>query len=172
MFSYMNAFRGISGTTSIWGFETDRNQFPTLFRVNVEWPLVEDFEHNISMVGTDGLPVGDLSWYENIATGIENDPAEVIANFILEQNYPNPFNPETTIRYHLRESNNVTLAVFDVTGKLVRTLVSGERQAVGSYQARWDGKNNSGLTVPSGVYFYRLNTAETISASRKMLLVK
>ncbi len=91
--------------------------------------------------------------------------SEIPSKFSLSQNYPNPFNPSTTIRYNLPRSGSVKLAVFDVMGREVETLVN-ERQAAGSYEATFDG---SGFA--SGVYFYRL-TAEGYRETRKMFLVK
>jgi hypothetical protein len=75
--------------------------------------------------------------------------------FVLDQNYPNPFNPHTTISYSLPENSHVSLKIFSVTGQLVRTLQEGNRSA-GRHVASWDGLNDKGNSVGSGVYFYRL----------------
>ena len=93
----------------------------------------------------------------------------------LLPNYPNPFNPETWIPYQLLEPSEVTVNIYTVKGKLVRTLTLGHKFA-GIYQSRtraayWDGKNNVGESVASGVYFYTL-TAGEFSATRKMLIRK
>ena len=93
----------------------------------------------------------------------------------LLQNYPNPFNPETWIPYQLAKPAAVTLIIYAVDGKLVRTLDLGH-QPVGSYQNRsraayWDGRNEIGEPVASGVYFYMLK-AGTFTATRKMLILK
>ena len=93
----------------------------------------------------------------------------------LLANYPNPFNPETWIPYHLAVPSEVTLHIFAVNGALVRTLDLGHQPA-GMYQQRtraayWDGKNEVGESVASGVYFYRL-TAGDFTATRKMLIKK
>ena len=93
----------------------------------------------------------------------------------LLANYPNPFNPETWIPYHLAESTEVTLQIFAVNGTLVRTLDLGHQPA-GMYQQRtraayWDGRNQLGEPVASGVYFYTL-TAGDFTATRKMLIRK
>jgi hypothetical protein len=88
----------------------------------------------------------------------------------LEQNSPNPFNPQTAIRFTLDARESVTLAVYDVSGRLVRTLVSGTRN-VGAHSVTWDGRDNAGATVGSGVYFYRLDAGK-FSATRKMILLK
>ncbi len=93
----------------------------------------------------------------------------------LLPNYPNPFNPETWIPYHLAESVEVTVSIYAVDGNLVRAIELGS-QLAGLYQNRsraayWDGKNDVGESVASGVYFYRL-TAGEFSATRKMLILK
>jgi flagellar hook capping protein FlgD len=88
----------------------------------------------------------------------------------LEQNSPNPFNPQTAIRFTLAATQDVTLAVYDVSGRLVRMLASG-RQDVGSHSITWDGRDNSGHTVSSGVYFYRLDAGK-FSQTRKMVMLK
>lgn len=88
----------------------------------------------------------------------------------LTGNYPNPFNPETTISYSLPEDTDVKLEVYNVRGQLVKTLVDGYQQA-GERQAVWNGTDESGREVGSGVYFYKLAT-ETQQDVRRMVLVK
>ncbi len=88
----------------------------------------------------------------------------------LAQNEPNPFNPTTNIRFSVPEKGNVTLNVYDANGRLVRTLASGVREA-GDHDVSWDGRDNAGATVGSGVYFYRL-TAGKFSESKKMVMLK
>lgn len=93
----------------------------------------------------------------------------------LLPNYPNPFNPETWIPYQLSEPAEVTLRIYAINGKLVRSLALGQMPA-GIYQSRsraayWNGKNNVGESVASGIYFYTL-TADNFSATRKMIIRK
>ena len=88
----------------------------------------------------------------------------------LSQNYPNPFNPETTISYNIAQRGSVRLSVYALTGQLVRTLVDGER-AAGSYSVMWDGMDDAGRGVASGVYVCRLKTGD-YQASQKMLLLR
>ena len=94
---------------------------------------------------------------------------------VLAQNFPNPFNPETWIPYQLSESTKVGIQIYDISGRLVRTLNLGW-QPVGSYMtparaAYWDGRNEIGEPVSSSVYFYTL-TAGDFTATRKMLILK
>lgn len=88
----------------------------------------------------------------------------------LHQNFPNPFNPSTTIRYDLTKTSKVSLKIYDILGQEVRTLVSG-KQSSGVYNVKWDGKNNLGNPVSSGVYVYRIEAAGFVS-SRKMMFLK
>ena len=93
----------------------------------------------------------------------------------LLRNYPNPFNPETWIPYQLAESAEVTLTIYDMNGKLVQRLAMGH-QAAGMYQSRsravyWDGRNQLGESVASGLYFYTL-TADNFTGTRRMMIVK
>jgi hypothetical protein len=88
----------------------------------------------------------------------------------LEQNTPNPFNPQTAIRFTLGATQNVTLAVYDVSGGLVRMLASGTKE-MGTHTITWDGRNDAGATVSSGVYFYRLDAGK-FSSTKKMVMLK
>ena len=111
--------------------------------------------------------------------GIEN-LEKLLASLIPEEtallaNYPNPFNPETWIPYQLAELAEVTLTIYDMNGRLVRRLAIGH-QTAGRYQSRsraayWDGRNQPGESVASGLYFYTL-TAGDFTATRRMLILK
>ncbi len=94
---------------------------------------------------------------------------------ILGQNYPNPFNPETWIPYQLSKDSDVTIKIYDVSGRSIRTMNLGH-QSTGSYMtsetaAYWDGKNGAGEFVSSGIYFYSLQT-KNFSATRRMVILK
>lgn len=98
---------------------------------------------------------------------VKQTSIETPNNFSLSQNYPNPFNPSTRINYDLRNSNFVSLKVFDMLGKEVASLVN-EKQNTGSYSVDF---NSSEFNLPSGIYFYTLNAGE-FKETRKMVLVK
>ena len=118
---------------------------------------------------------GSLAFKE----GIEN-LERLLASLIPEEtallaNYPNPFNPETWIPYQLADPAEVTLTIYDMNGKLVRRLALGH-QAAGMYQNRsravyWDGRNQLGEPLASGLYFYTL-TADKFTATRRLLILK
>jgi len=90
--------------------------------------------------------------------------------FVLDQNYPNPFNSETTIRLTLPAAGWVELSIYDLSGQKVEVLVNGWRPA-GDYSVRWDGRDQRGDALASGVYLYRLQTGGEVGA-RKLLLLK
>jgi len=90
--------------------------------------------------------------------------------FGLDSNYPNPFNPATTIRYALPEGANVSLVVYNILGQQVRTLVSGA-QGPGVHSVVWDGRDEAGRQMSTGVYIYRLQ-AGAFAQVKKMILAK
>jgi len=91
-------------------------------------------------------------------------------DYTLAQNYPNPFNASTMIRFGLPEKSHVTVEVFNALGRKVTTLVDGPLSA-GNYVVDWDGTNDIGETVATGVYLYRLST-DLSTTTRKMVLLK
>lgn len=105
-----------------------------------------------------------------LVTGVTMDPVSVPTAFELSQNYPNPFNPTTEIRFALPKASNVKLVVYDIIGRVVKTLVD-QRLDAGGHRAMWSGRDESGKTVASGVYFYHIQ-ADGFNATKKMVLTK
>jgi hypothetical protein len=105
-----------------------------------------------------------------VLTEISYPGSGIPQEMVLIGNYPNPFNPETVIRYGLSDRAQVVLQIFNNLGQSVRTLVN-ETQSAGYKAVRWDGKNNFGEPLPSGVYIYRLAAGNYVE-SKKMLFVK
>jgi hypothetical protein len=85
--------------------------------------------------------------------------SDLPATFAVSRNYPNPFNPTTTIRYQIPSDERVTLTVYNVLGQMVRTLVD-QHQTAGYYSVIWDGRNESGVELGSGTYFYSIRAGE------------
>jgi flagellar hook assembly protein FlgD len=101
-----------------------------------------------------------------------NDKANVPKVFALSQNYPNPFNPVTHFSVDVPRTSEVEIAVFDLLGRKITTLLTGEQPA-GSIGIEWDGRDGNSLSVPSGVYFVRMNAkADGFSTVRKIMLMK
>lgn len=102
-------------------------------------------------------------------TGIE-DRGEIPTDFELYQNYPNPFNNSTEIRFMLAERSRIELSIYDLLGRKVRTIANGEYGA-GSYSVTWEGSDDNGQRVTSGVYFYVIGDGSRLE-SKKMVLLK
>jgi immune inhibitor A len=139
----------------------------------VSSPNSDSYTNGPSFVGVQNISaVGNVINADLIvgfAAGIEDDPT-VPNDFGLAQNYPNPFNPRTTIGFSLPVYSNVRLEVYNVMGELTATLYDGALSA-GAHTVTWDGIDNNGSDVSSGVYFYRLETEDEV-LSKKMLLIK
>lgn len=104
------------------------------------------------------------------STAIDDEIINIPDEFSLEQNYPNPFNPKTVIQYRLSLTENVELSIYNTLGQKIKTLVN-QKQTAGFHQVQWDGKNDAGVQVSSGIYWYRLKAGSFVQ-TRKMLLVK
>ncbi|MFC1614454.1 FlgD immunoglobulin-like domain containing protein, partial [Gemmatimonadota bacterium] len=153
-----------------------------------EMTLLAAAGNDIPVSRMEGLTAGDVAYLENIMAQMnlsaedgkkfrlalygDTGPASLPKAFSLAQNVPNPFNPSTTINFDVPQetSVNVTLKIFNIRGRLVNTLVNDKRQS-GTYSVFWDGTDDLGRQVPSGVYFYRMQAGNFIQ-TRKMVLLK
>ena len=101
----------------------------------------------------------------NIVTAIEqNNFSSIPSDFKLDQNYPNPFNPSTKIKYAIPQLSFITLKVYDILGREIETLVNTEKPA-GAYVVKFDGHS-----LPSGVYFYRIQAGDFVDTKKFILL--
>ncbi len=153
-------------------FERDDYGTPTVRQIAVASDKI-----NASGVSQPYVTAGQRpSWFAigQRPVGIEEDGISP-KSFTLAQNFPNPFNPETTIRYELNRSAEVELAIYDISGRQVTTLVSG-RQVAGQYQVTWNGLDRRGNPVASGIYLYRLESRHQNGSverfTRKMTFLK
>ena len=119
----------------------------------------------LALFGRDGFEVSAES-----RSGVLRVVNALPQVYALQQNYPNPFNPVTTIAYELPDAARVRLAVYNILGQNVRTLVAAMQNA-GYYKMNWDGRNDAGEQVTSGVYIYRL-VARDFVQQRKMVLLR
>ena len=142
----------------------------TLSNVQIDQRIV--IEEGISApVDPDGKSIlawGEIKRSKPCIQGIGVD-------YKLEQNYPNPFNPETWIPYRLKNEASVSISIYNAAGRLIRTLDVGYKGA-GAYLSRsraayWDGKNEAGEQVSSGLYFYSIHAGE-FTATKKMIVTK
>ncbi len=190
---FSSDIRSIGIIDQVWDFRVESNQADEIVILSFDWigNLPEEWEiylideslkltHNLKQnpvysVKTGNnllsknlrLAIGKKSFVENIA----GEAGLVPDHFQLFQNFPNPFNPETNIRYNLAETTQIKLIVYNLQGRLVRTLIHGEEQTAGFKNVIWDGRNDSGLRVSSGVYIYTVTMGKKLF-SRKMLMMK
>ena len=159
---------GINSVTIPW--HQPRRESDTQITIELE------FDGNMNTDGTLTFTVGAgaIAGYNGSALTAQITVTAIRENALLA-NFPNPFNPETWIPYQLAKPTEVTITIYAVNGQVVRTLALGH-QLAGMYESRsraahWDGKNEFGESVASGLYFYTL-TAGDFSATRKMLIRK
>ena len=136
--------RNTSGSFGLYTFQMDGDGIPGYF---------------------DNLVVAQSPW-----TSVDNKSSNIPEGYALEQNYPNPFNPETRISYQLNEGGFTSLTVFNLLGSEIKTLVT-EEQPAGSYSVTWDGTDELGNKMPSGIYFYALRSGNFV-ATKKMIMMK
>jgi len=121
-------------------------------------------------VTDDDLHVFDENNNEvNIVTDVHDDVI-IPTQYRLLQNYPNPFNPTTTITYSIPVTSEVSIDIFNILGQKIKTLTE-ETKTIGQHSVIWDGTDNFGLPVSSGVYIYQLKTNDFV-ATNKMLYIK
>ena len=143
----------------------------------VEWPLPLDFSYSATSAAatpcTHGGPVGSthhMTHTADLTMGTTPEGEIVPGAFALAQNYPNPFNPSTEISFTLNEAADVNLSIFNMLGQKVRTLTTGSKPA-GVYSLEWDGRDEMGQSVSTGIYLYTLTNGST-SITKKMALMK
>jgi endo-1,4-beta-xylanase len=143
---------GVKGIT-LWGYQQDQM-----------WQV------SCYLVNSDGTSRPALNWLaqyikDNPLTGVSETSSKLPSSYKLKQNFPNPFNPTTNIQYDIPKTSKVTLKIYDVLGRIVQTLVNTEQKA-GNYSVTFNAQNLS-----SGVYFYRLEAGNYVSA-KKLILIK
>ena len=116
----------------------------------------------------NGVLYGDTT---KIITSIFDTETNIPERIHLYQNYPNPFNPNTTIKFALNVSGNVSITIYDLIGNETKRLFNEQWKSAGEYEVVWDGRLENGNLAASGIYFYRLKTENKI-ISRKMILLK
>jgi hypothetical protein len=195
--NFINCKMGIGDTT--WGTNINGIPCDSFYNILID-PLFGDTLNDFHLkegspcidAGDNSVaPDSDLDGNTRIVDGNEDDSAVVdlgayeyqpsvgiaeelktfsTGDFVIFQNYPNPFNPQTTIEYYLPRSGWVNLAIYNVLGQKIKVLVN-DFQTKGKKSITWDGKDQKGKMVATGIYYYRLRTSDYID-SKKMLLIK
>ncbi len=186
----------VCGTVNNFPNMLDVVVFKTDVNGNLLWEITfsspnEDRAYDIEQIDDNGfILTGMWGFRQNVSfsdaflmrlepdvpTGIGQSPTVDVSGFELFNNYPNPFNPATILRFQIPQRNLsdrglTTLTVYDVLGKEIKTLVN-EAFAPGSYEVRWDGTDNAGQAVSSGVYLYQLRVGNAYVQTRKMVLMR
>ena len=130
------------------------------------WLPIED----VFGTATDLAFTLDADIEQNITDVPNVNESRLVKTFALNQNYPNPFNPETKITFQFPQASQVTLRIFNILGKEIITLVNEQYQA-GKHTVNWNGKDNLGNVVSSGIYFYQLR-AGNFTQAKKMILLR
>jgi hypothetical protein len=133
-----------------------------------EWRWDSGYYYKVSALDVHGNESGYALLSPVDVTG--GEPPKAPEASYLSQNYPNPFNPATRIAFGLSAPGQMSLRIYDVSGRLVRTLMNDERPA-GRHEELWDGRDSSGRTVASGIYFCRLKSGN-FESTRRMILLK
>jgi hypothetical protein len=149
----------------------------TQYKLNVQVPTgvaaqtmevrLHVYNQFVGTVYFDDLNVRVAGTTLSVAPGADGLPK----TFELTNNYPNPFNPSTTIQFGVPRNADVALVIYNVLGQRIRTLVDHEQRSAGRYSVVWDGRDEGGNTVGSGMYFYRLETGQ-VAIVKKMLMLK
>ncbi len=158
---------------------------------NFDWPLYPNLAYTNEAyltAGLGGYPLGDLNWFpeqkaawetekealyvelqsalnEGRTTSVREIGGNIPSSIHLAQNYPNPFNPTTEIQFSLPSQAHVSLEIYDMTGRLVTTLINGNMSS-GNYTVTWDATNQFGQMVSSGIYLYRLQAGDIVETKR------
>jgi hypothetical protein len=185
-----------SGTVYVFHHDgTLFNNFPINFAGNIEsTPTIGDLDNDgdfeIIIGTTQGLQVIDIkseagsrdSWkmhrgnlhrtglYDISLVSIDYDKNILPEKFFVSQNFPNPFNPTTHVNIQLPERNNLTVSIYDISSRLINTLVNDEVDA-GFYSIEWNGKDKFSQSVPTGVYFMKVISGD-FTATKKMVYIK
>jgi probable HAF family extracellular repeat protein len=152
----------------IWedGIMTNLNQ---LIPPGSDWILesVSDINDAGQIVGTGEAPNGETHAFllNPVTTDIDESVNNIPKSILISQNYPNPFNAQTTIRYSLSETSNVSIEIYDILGRKLETLIQGER-SFGEHQVIWNAKDAS-----SGIYYYKIQAGD-YSETKKMVLLR
>ncbi len=127
------------------------------------------FDGGRDVICVDSAPGVRVYRNDILITNVAENDRQSPNDFILYQNYPNPFNSDTKIRYQLAAAVKVRLSVYNLVGQKIRTLVNSKQQA-GNYSITWDGRDDAGNPVASGLYFYRFESEKLVKTSKMLLL--
>ncbi len=147
--------------------ERDGSYLPRSMGVHEHWNNAGEKKYSRNLGADKGI---EFIQVQGITSVDVHETKEKTFTFILENNFPNPFNPGTTIRYRITKPALVMLKIYNINGEKVRTLVN-QNQNTGVYDIKWDGRDDEGQTISSGIYFYQI-CVNNFSQAKKMILIK
>ncbi len=170
--NWVDQINPIGGSSGIFTYDYQNTTYTCGLKYDGVYQLVylTFCYENIPDVNDRRVLMNNIVQWFGIPTGVQNGGDNVAATFSLSPNYPNPFNSETIITFSVPGPERTTLEIYDILGRRVKTLVN-EKMVPGVHQAKWNGKNEWGIDVASGLYFYRLKNGAHLM-TRKLLLVK
>ncbi len=163
------------GNIISWEWDFDNDGTIDSNEQNPLFTYLETGIYSVSLTAFDGMTsetVTKINYIDVTETGIGEDLHFYITE--LYKNHPNPFNPTTTIKFSLQEDSNVSINIYNIKGALVKNLICKEMRA-NKHEVIWDGKDDEGKRVGSGLYFYKMDASNSemkYSSTRKMLLLK
>jgi len=170
--NYVDQINAVGGATQIFEYNDNGTYYGCGLKYDGIYQLVyltfsfeniQDENHRLILFNNI------WNWFGGNLVGIDNRD-KTIYKYHLAQNYPNPFNPVTNIKFQLPEITDVKLVVYNVIGQKIKTLVKGQKN-IGYYNIQWDGINDNGHQVATGIYIYRFEAGDYVK-SQKMILMK
>ena len=156
---------------TIYRYDNTFSSAPELFLSGLNDPADIYYDSFNNILAVPNFSSNTVDFVAITPTSIEDKQGGIPQNFKLHQNYPNPFNAETTIRFGLSQSSTISIKVYNIQGKLIRSITDGKIWSAGSHSITWNGKDENGFAVSSGEYFYKLET-EGFCETKKMILLK
>jgi hypothetical protein len=150
--------------------QTDRYAITIRDNGNSVWRQVGGSRWTLTQLGGGNVSVKSNGTLSKAAGDLEMDEEFIPTEYAMFQNYPNPFNPETQIQFDLPEDSRVKIVIYNILGRVVTTLLDEELPA-GRYRKLWNGQDQFGQVLPSGIYFFRIN-AKAASSERRLNAVK
>jgi hypothetical protein len=149
-----------------YGYKFTRGYWTTVEK----GPAGEEIANRPLMVTADHTQMDTVANWADIPVSVRAEIGNLPKSFMLSQNYPNPFNPTTTINFDVPEAIEVTINIYNLLGWEVKLLADGQYQP-GSYTVSWEGTDNTGNKVSSGLYIYQIKAGDFV-ATKKMMLLK
>ncbi len=169
-FYFLRGSRDVANQPPIFGHVRVENDTAAVNKYYRDLNQINAAQRDTFSLVADAIIFREVSATGTI-TGVTTANNSIPREFALSQNYPNPFNPTTTINFSLPEAVRVDLRIYDILGREVATLIDNQDIVAGNHRIQWNGKNQGGMNVATGMYFYRIVAGGFVQA-KKMVLIK